>query len=559
MTRLLCILFASLLTLTACPMNAKPNDVLPRNMALKAFDPHRPGFECKHEAKAVPPIDPEAEAWFQEGMRLTSMDLWPNQRDYPKAVALWSKAAERKHWKAMMNLAGVLIEGDGTAPYQVQPDTERAVQIVEGAMRLGIPAAFDTMGTYHQRAMGVKGDISRAYAFWDLAADKGSPRAQVFLGDALNASYDNPKEGFWGNRKVGLQMLECSYAQGHGKGAYELGSYLESEKNYPRALVVLHEGVKMGSSECARSLSVIFSGPDEATKGSTDIAREERYKVLSDALYLNPDLRFPNLDKVLPLPPARLPMWDGKKESLINAAKAVVPVPPAPPKPAPNPASQRTGRAHVPEGWALPERPQFEVPAQYETTAAPADGYWIARLMRHTHERHIAWDEAQVPMRYAKGELFDRSRPGLRDEDGRIQFHYLGELVAAQPDQSHEHPLVVRGIARYSDVPEPPRRCEGGAPCPQTGVWSGSVPEDHPMAAVFNQWHRQAYLTEGQDFPDPKAQHLGIESKEITWQWLGQTNEVRGGDVVFIRVDEPMANAPAEPGADAEQNGPAST
>lgn len=54
-----------------------------------------------------------------------------------------------------------------------------------------------------------------------------------------------------------------------------------------------------------------------------DPARGQRYSVLGDALWLNPDLRFPNLDKVLPLPPAPLPQWDGKPKSLINAAKGV--------------------------------------------------------------------------------------------------------------------------------------------------------------------------------------------------------------------------------------------
>ncbi len=554
MTRLLCILFASLLTLTACPMNAKPADVLPRNMALKAFDPHRPSFECKHEANAVPPLDPEAEAWFQEGMRVTSRDLWPNQRDYPKAVELWAKAAERKHWKAMMNLAGVLSEGDGTELYQVLPDTERAIQIVEEAMRLGIPAAFDTMGTFHQNALGVNGDISRAYAFWELAADKGSPRAQAFLGEKLIATYDNPKEGFWGNRKIGLQMLECSFAQGHGKAALILGIDLEIEKKYSRALLVLHEGVKMGSQESAGGLGTIFGGADMMEGGpAADPAREERYRLLSDVLYRNPDLRLPNLDKVLPLPPARLPTWDGKRETLIDAAKAVVLVPPAPPKSVSSPASQRTGRAHIPEGQTLPERPQVEVLAQYESTRVPEAGYWLSRLMHVTTEQHQAWNETQVPMRYEAGELFDRSRSGLRPEDGRIQFHYLGQPVAVTVQEDvPEHRLVARGIARYGDLPDPPQQCKGSSACPEMGIWAASVPEDHPMAAVFNQWHRQAYLERGQAFPHPKAQHLDVDARAVTWQYWAQVNEVRGGDLTYISVDLPSAIATANPTDDGE-------
>jgi uncharacterized protein len=73
-----------------------------------------------------------------------------------------------------------LIEGDGTEPYVVPAQTECAVKIIEEGMRLGIPAAFYTMGSYHQNSLGVNGDISRAYAFFELAADMGSPHAQTF-------------------------------------------------------------------------------------------------------------------------------------------------------------------------------------------------------------------------------------------------------------------------------------------------------------------------------------------------------------------------------------------
>ncbi|MBC3933456.1 SEL1-like repeat protein [Undibacterium curvum] len=325
---LLCCLLIT--TLTGCPMKS----TLPRNMELKAFDPHRQDFVCVHEADQVPPIDPQAEAWFQEGMRITSRDLPPNQRNYPKAAELWQQAADKQHWKAILNLAGLLTEGDGYAPYEIAADPERAVRLVEQGMQLGIPSAFDLMGSLHQNGAGVNGDASRAYAFWELAAYKGSPGAQTFLGKALSATYDNPQEGFWGNRKTGLRMLECAFAQGYGKAALRLGVTLVGkdkslDEDYSRALIVLHEGVKMGCEDCANYLSSSFRAHDDPlTNNFKDSARSERYSALGDALYHNPDLKFPNLDKVLPLPPAQLPVWNGNKEDLVNAAKAVVTPPP---------------------------------------------------------------------------------------------------------------------------------------------------------------------------------------------------------------------------------------
>lgn len=327
-------------------------------MSLTAFDPHRTAFECKHEADVVPPLDPEADRWNQRAMALTSSLLWPNQRNYKGAVDLWTKAAERKHWKAMLNLANAYAQGQG-----VERDSEHALQITEQAMKLGIPAAYDLMGTYHMNGTGVKQDASRAYAFWQLAADMGSPSAMAYLGGKMDALYDDPKAGFWGNRKIALQMLECAVAQGNGLAAYELGTTIagdraELNENNERALKTLHDGVKFGSAESAGWLSASFGKGDALVGHVKDEARAERYSVLADRLERDPDLRLPNLDKVVPLPPAKLPKWDGNKETLIDAAKAVTSVPASPVKSAAHSTSLRTGRAHVPDGHMLPAKPQ---------------------------------------------------------------------------------------------------------------------------------------------------------------------------------------------------------
>ena len=539
MTRLFFLLFISLLTLTACPMSQ--SSTLPRNMSLKAFDPHRQDFVCKHEADLVPPIDAQAEAWFQEGLRLTSRDLWPNQRNYPKAVALWQKAAERKHWKAMMNLAGVLIEGDGTEPYVVPPDTERAIQIVEEAMKLGVPAAFDAMGTYHRRGMGVKPDVSRAYAFWELAADMGSPSAQAFLGYDLSAAYDNPKERFWDNRPVGLKMLQCSFAQGDGSGANKLARVYRRDKTtegWSRTIRVLHEGVKFGSEGCANTLSTLFGGAEMARGGpSPDPAREERYGALGDALYMNPDLRLPNLDKVLPLPPAKLPQWDmSKPQTLIDAAKQVVPAPAV----KPTPGSQRTGRAHIPQGYALPSQPlipaaewhgqfdrrQAQMPPLPDGETAPYSGYWLAQLTQSVREFQREWNGRQVPLRYARGEAFDipdRRSLGEYAKVLSVVWHYMGEPVK-QPDPAP--PMVVaRGIARMGRIPVPLLICRGSRPCPRTGIWEPRIEAEHVLAKVFDGISRQAYLERGQPFPDPRDVHLDIDASAVQWLWTDHANQ----------------------------------
>jgi TPR repeat protein len=524
---------------TACSMN----DSLPRNMSLDAFNPHREMFVCVHEASVVPAVDPEADRWNQQALTMTSASLWPNQRDYAGAVALWSKATERKHWKAMLNLANAYAQGLG-----VDRNTERAVQITEQAMKLGIPAAYDLMGTYYMNGTGVKQDASRAYAFWQLAADKGSPSAMAYLGSKLDAVYDDPKAGFWGNRKIALKMLECGFAQGNGDAAYALGTTLVgSDKSLgednERALKILHEGVKYGSAKSAGYLFGAFDDGDPIAGNVKDRPRAERYSVLADRLERDPDLRLPNLDKVLPLPPSKLPKWDGNKETLINAAKAVMSVPVPPSTPAMHPVALRTGRAHVPDGYMLPEKPPITVPPQAETTAAPVGGYWLAQLKYPTAERHFAWNLAQVPMHYSKDELFDRSRPGLVLEDGRIFFHYIGDAIPMAVPQAGSEPRVTQGIARAAEYPEPAVQCRGTRACPVTGIWQASVTENHPRAATFNQWYRQAYVAQGDAFPDPRDMHLDISPTDVTWTWWNQANRLGFAKLPEVSVGNASGDA----------------
>jgi len=533
----------SALLLTGCPMNNESQTnpsllsdaSLPRFTKLPLFDPHRKSFECKHEAEVNPPITSEAEALFQQAMATTSHDLWEEDRNYVKAAQLYEQAMKLGHWKAQFNLASLYLKGWG-----VPQDTERAIELTEDLMRKGVPAAWDNMGTMYMGGIGsLKQDASVAYAFWQRAADMGSMASQAYIGAKLLGNHDEPPS-FWGNRSIGLKMLECAVAQGSGLAAYELGVTMDVEgKNRVRALQVLHEGVKLGSERSAGSLSSSFRHGRDLVGRIPDISRADRYHVLANALHLNPDLRFPNLDKVLPLPPTPLPKWDGNKQTLIDAAKAVVPAPPAPSKPEAPPASQRTGRAHIPEGHALPEQPQWPMPAQYETTAAPQGGYWIARLMHPHSARHLAWNAAQVPLRYERGEPFESSREGLEVADGRILFHYLGVPVAeAPPPQADVHPKVAQGAARQACLPQPLRRWRGGGdPCPTSGIWAASVPADHPAAAVFNGWHRQTYVRQGQPFPDPRDAHLDIEPSWITWIWWDQANPHWPSDVEHISLD----------------------
>ena len=129
----------------------KAEQALPRNEKLALFNPHRTSFTCEIEATKVPPIDAQADAWFREARALEDPDTWEEDRDYKKIVQLTRAAAERRHWKAMLNLASLYLENRD--PSHGPAD---ALTLVEEAMRLGIPAGYDRMGTYYMGALAYR-------------------------------------------------------------------------------------------------------------------------------------------------------------------------------------------------------------------------------------------------------------------------------------------------------------------------------------------------------------------------------------------------------------------
>jgi hypothetical protein len=499
----------SCVALYGCKMT---ND-LPRNEKLPLFNPHRPDFTCQVEATKVPPIDAEADKWFSEALALEDPNIYEDDRDYKKIVQLTRQAAQRHHWKAMLNLASLYLEGRDP-----EHGREDAIRIVEEAMKLGIPAAYDRMGTYHMDGI-VPGDATAAYALWQKAADMGSPQAMAFLGEKLKATWDNPRESFWANVPVATKMLECGFAQGDGEAAFYL-HYLytreeNTRENKARALAILHEGVKLGSVNCAGALVADFSGRanhEDMLAPFIDKARVERYLMLANALRFNPLRRFPNLDKVLPLPPAPLPRWDGKRETLLKAAIAVTP-PKAEPKP--SAASQRTGREHVDAAYDF--RESNDITGEPN---APFAGYWRPSAPKETEpvRAHLS---SVVPRLYLPGEPFDQPRYPAGTGRGAIQDVMWQRLLTVHHNHGAVEPQAVAGLARELVCPEPLRACAADEECPVTGTWQPWLAPEHPLRQAVNQPWRQAWLTAGHHFPDPQRDWLlPLDPDELTWHLL---------------------------------------
>ena len=132
--RNLATLLMTLTFLVACNMDK--TKVPPHMQSLPPFDPHIASFECQTEASKVPPIDAQAEDWFLEARALEDRTIFVEDPDYKKIVQLTRQAAERHHWKAMLNLASLYVEKHDPP----HGETE-AVALVSEAMAMGGPAA----------------------------------------------------------------------------------------------------------------------------------------------------------------------------------------------------------------------------------------------------------------------------------------------------------------------------------------------------------------------------------------------------------------------------------
>ena len=505
----------------------------PRYQELKPFDPHRKDFVCKYEADAVSDINLEAEAWNREALYLTRFSLWPNEKNWKEAERLWKMASGKGNWKAMLNLSSLYEKGQGEDGFLVSANPYLSVQIAEDAMILGIPAGFERMGSFHSSGLGgIRQDASRAWAFWELAANMGNPQALTRIGKAITAAYDDPDALVWNNRETGLKMLECAASQADGEAGFELGldlggTDMSTQEERSRALLALHHAVGFGSHDAAAHLFGSFNQGNRIAK-QIDKDRAERYFQFAEILSHNPDLRFPNLDKIVPLPPAKLPHWDGTPESLIAVAQPVRAINNRPV----SPASTRTGRSFMPDSLSFTDevkinekdrRPHnWGAPIKYTAEQpVPFTGYWRERFT-YNNGRTV-WSDTPFPELYTEGENF--TPPSSRATPRALSDWVYFGIGHATP---HSEPLAlppssfVRNIPRAANSTSP--SINAGKTCPTTGIWFPEPIDDHPQAKVIDPYLHQRFMKAGATMPDATAWGLPTTGK-IRWHLLETATE----------------------------------
>ncbi|MBW1250734.1 sel1 repeat family protein [Pseudomonas tolaasii] len=363
-------------------------------------------FACVHET--VPASSSDADMLFQYARWLQKN----NQLKQDKVVdveieRLYRIAAENGHYKANINLQNGAMRG------QFNLRGAEHLRLSQELIDAGVATGYYFIGIFLQQgAAGLEQDPEMALRYYRKAADLGNAQSQYFVADKLAPSDIAPD--------VAREMRRCAAEQGHGEAAVLLGIYLKNERRYPDALKAFQMGAAAGYSSASSRLDKAFRNPPPSNElhylgQQEDLERAERYekiwRVLANYSYASPSV--PEINDIVPLPPAKLPPWDGKLQWL-EARLANV----APPKPT-DALINELAQAKLLEpatGKTMPGSPAFikassPAPTCHSGQACPQSGYWQA------------W------------RLTDASQASL--QDGAVRHFDEGEILPTQSVERH--------------------------------------------------------------------------------------------------------------------------
>ncbi|WP_413495821.1 DUF6396 domain-containing protein [Morganella psychrotolerans] len=275
-------------------------------------------FTCVYEKDTLPPVDPDADIWFKQARELERVDKY--KRDYAQIGELYRKAAERNHPKAMLNLSN-LISYRKVPPLPGKGPAQEVWDIIQKMAKLNISYGYYQMGHYLDTGYGVNADRTKALAYFRQAADLGNPEAQYVIGNIFVSQRLSDADNPVYHPEIGKKILDCASLQGNGEAARRLATYsFNVENNLEATLKYYQLATKNGLRSAASRLNQVFD-PNTTPKDyyylavKPDPERSARYKAIVKEMDASDETAtFPDIDKIVPLPPAELPEWDGTFE-----------------------------------------------------------------------------------------------------------------------------------------------------------------------------------------------------------------------------------------------------
>ena len=275
-------------------------------------------FTCKKEE--LPPLSEETQQLYNYALYHDLHNMWTGDKGdevWNGLARYYRIAAANGDYKANVRLQYLLNTGRINTD---MPQTEVHNLNEELAKQLPATAYYNLYG-YLDEDYGVRTEEGGKYAYLRKAADLGSREAQYTVAEMLEDIEDQneSEEAFKYRMSIAKDLYSCASEQGLGEASNELALGLLFHKKYSEALIVLHQGVINGNDSSAHRLDKGFSGQYKDgdmyfLNVPEDKERSKRYNIiwnyLTDNDYLQP--KVPDLDEIVPLPPAKLPKWDGK-------------------------------------------------------------------------------------------------------------------------------------------------------------------------------------------------------------------------------------------------------
>ena len=276
-------------------------------------------FTCVHEKR--PSLSEETQQLYNYALHRDLNHMWPGQRGdgfWDELLPYYRIAAANGDYKANIRLQFLLSDGWTKVP-DIEAETE--VHKLYKMLHKQLPAtAYYLLKGYIEDGYGVSAPPDSELAFLRKAADMGSRDAQYALAEKIAWLDDEPTRQF--RLELMRKIYQCASEQGQGDASVNLGINLQGRKRYNEAVKTFHQGVKNGNSMSASLISQGFGRDNANTSEGTsyyldlkfDLERARRYDIintyLSDYEFMSPTV--PDLDDIVPLPPAPLPEWDGK-------------------------------------------------------------------------------------------------------------------------------------------------------------------------------------------------------------------------------------------------------
>lgn len=286
-------------------------------------------FHCSTEREHLPAVVADIEQVFQRGLYLLNQRSSSSLREAQMAefneVARYLRVAHAHgHPKAgwyLMNWLYVLVDQsyDGVASPLRMNRQEEVDRVIAQMIERHLPDGYRRRGGFAEQGW----DLQQALDDYRSAADLGSPEAQHKLAEWLQGESTIAKVvdvARPGTQELSMALYRCAAQQGHAPSISVLARKLLRRKAFAEALPTLQRAVSAGSAEAAYVMKDIFSGeaqgtwPFRALAAKPDPARADRYERIRMFLIGHESDQgvLPDLDQIVPLPPAPLPKWSGQ-------------------------------------------------------------------------------------------------------------------------------------------------------------------------------------------------------------------------------------------------------